>query len=110
MSKYLLLVSVHLKEEYEARKKKEDLGWFLICIYQNTSEEHAQIPLDSNELWETAEAVGERRRKPARAEKFSYRNENYFQYQSSINGKTISRVRYPVDEFYSYRGQGKTKG
>ena len=45
MSQYLLLVSVHLKEECEARKKKEDLGWFLICLNQNISEEHIQIPL-----------------------------------------------------------------
>ena len=69
MIQYLLLVSVHLKEEYEARKKKDILGWFLICVYQNTAEEHAQIPLYSNELWKTAEAVGERKRKPTRAEK-----------------------------------------
>lgn len=45
MSQYLLLVSVHLKEECEARKKKEDLGWFLICLYQNIAEEYIQIPL-----------------------------------------------------------------
>ena len=69
MNQYLLLVLVHLKEEYEARKKKEDLGWFLIYIYQNTAEERAQILLHSNALWKTAEAVGERKRKPTRAEK-----------------------------------------
>lgn len=108
MNQYLLLVSVHLKEEYEARKKKEDLGWFLICVYKNTAEEHAQIPLYSNELWKTAEAVGERGSQQGQRSKS--RNENYFQYQSRINGKTISRIRYPVNELYSYRGQVKTKG
>lgn len=89
MNKYLLLVSVHLEEECKARKMKEGLGWFLICIYQNTAEEHAQIPLYCNELWKTAEAVGERESKPARAEKLQelklfpvssqYQQENYFQ-------------------------------
>lgn len=32
MNQYLLLVSVHLKEEYVARKKKEDLGCFVILF------------------------------------------------------------------------------
>lgn len=73
MNKYLLLVSVHLEEECKARKTKEGLGWFLICVYQNTAEEHAQIPLYSNELWNTAEAVGERERGSQQGQR-SYRN------------------------------------
>lgn len=95
MNQYLLLVSVHLKEEYMARKKKEDLGCFCDFNYQNTMEEQAQILLYSNELQRTAEAVG--KRKQTRAEK-------------QVTGmKTIFRIIYPVNEFSSYRDRGKQK-
>lgn len=66
ISIYLL---VHLKEEYEARKNKEDSGWFLIWVCQNTADEHARILLYSDELWKISEVVGVRKRKPTRAEK-----------------------------------------
>lgn len=96
MNQYLLLVSVHLKEEYVARKKERGLGLFRDFIYQKTAEEHAQIPLYSNELQKTAEAVGER--KQTRAEK-------------QVTGmKTIFRITYPVNEFNSHRDRGKPKG
>lgn len=95
MNQYLLLVSVHLKEEYVARKKKEDLGCFVIFNYQNTTEGHGQIPLYSNELQKTAEAIG--KRKQTRAEK-------------QVTGmKTIFRITCPVNEFNSYRDRGKPK-
>lgn len=95
MNQYLLLVSVHLKEEYVARTKKEDLGCFVIINYQNTTEGHAQIPLYSKELQQRAEAVGEG--KKTRAEK-------------QVTGmKTVFRITYPVNEFNSYRDRGKPK-
>lgn len=65
------------------QKKERGLGLFCDFNYQNTTEEHAQIPLYSNELQKTAETVGER--KQTRAKK-------------QVTGmKTIFRITYPVN-------------